>query len=810
MVFFNYFLNILQRSLAQCGLSQITPMKNTTIILFGILLFVCQQTIAQRSNCAAYPDLIEVTQPDGSKTSLYIKGNEVFHYYETTDGYTVLQNTANLGRYEYAQQAANGFIVPSGVVVGQSFNKTAPAKGLKPNKQQIKAAYTQFMGNTPASAFNKTNGSSIFPSLGKRKLLVVLMQFPDDPTIFSTESFERMLSEEGYHDNACEGSFRDYYLANSNGALDLDITVMGWYTASRPRIEYGQKDAQGNSNPDYNSNVQELVAQTIDSAEAAGVNFADYDNDGDGDMDGLVIFHAGFGAEQAKNGYIWSHRWTLWSNNDRFYDGVSIKNYCINPSKRDFNDGNGTTQVRIGVVSHEFGHVLGLPDLYDTDNASEGAGNWCIMSGGGWLNKESNPSRQNAWCKTELGWMTSTVLSANGKYTLYNTTDSNMAFRVNTPVPNEYFLLENRQRKAWDKYLPGKGMVVWHINTNKADDYSLFGANDVNTDTAMYGVGVVQADGLRELERNINRGTAGDPYPGSTNNTTFTAASIPGSGLHERDINGNPMNSNITIVNITQMPDSTVTFDFGGIASSSFKASAVTGCSPLAVSFTNQSVFSAGYKWNLGNGNSSTEINPKAVYDSAGTYVVSLIVYNNANEPIDTFSSSIVVFKGPKADAIITRTDSSVSFSNKSKDAAFFSWRFGNMSSQAVNPTFTFTGPVIFTLIAYSNNGCTDTLRGNLWYNGLGDLEPDFTALQLFPNPVKDLATLSFKLKNASDMTLSIVNVLGQEVYTENTKQVSAGIYSFELNTKTLTEPGIYFLKVKTDNQESVLRLLKE
>jgi M6 family metalloprotease-like protein len=785
-------------------------MKNTTTLLLSILLLVCLQTNAQRSNCAAYPDLISVKQPDGSALDLYIKGNEVFHYYQTTDGYTVMQNPANQGRYEYAVQAANGFILPGGTAVGQAFNKTALVKNLKPGKAQIKDAYTRFMGNTPASAFNKSNEESIFPSQGRRKLLVVLVQFPDEATVFNKNSFERLMSEPGYGDNNCVGSFRDYYLSNSRGTFDLDVNVIGWYTAKRPRIEYGQKDAQGNSNPNYNNNVQELVGQVIDSAEAAGIDFSDYDNDGDGDMDGLVIFQAGFGAEQGKNGYIWSHRWTLWNGNDRFYDGVSIRNYCINPSKRDFNDNNGTTQVRIGVVSHEFGHVLGLPDLYDTDDASEGAGNWCIMSGGGWLNKESNPSRMNAWCKTELDWMTPTLISTNGAYTLYNSTDSNMAYRLNTPKTNEYFLLENRQLKTWDRYLPGRGMAIWHINTDKADDYKLFGANDVNTDTAMYGVGIVQADGLRELERNINRGTAGDVYPGTTNNISFTPNSYPSSGLHEKDFNGKPLPSNITIVNIVQNPDSTISFNFGGIPTAAFKASVLSGCTPLKVSFNNQSVFSKGYSWSFGNGKFSTDSNAFTTYDTAGTYTVSLIVNDLNNLPVDTLTAKVTVFPSPKAAAVFTRTDTSVTFTNKSTGAAFFQWRFGNMSSQAINPTFVFKDPLIFTLIAYSSNGCSDTISGNLWNNGIAENGHDFGAMRIFPNPVKDLAQVSFELKNKSNLTLSILDIAGREVYTEEAGMMKEGSYTMTLNVQPITQPGIYFIKLKSDNQESVLRMLKE
>lgn len=326
----------------------------------------------------------------------------------------------------------------------------------------------------------------------------------------------------------------------------------------------------------------------------------------------------------------------------------------------------------------------------------------------------------------------------------------------------------------------------------------------------MYGVGIIQADGLRELERNINRGTAGDLYPGTTNNTNFTATSYPSSGLHLKDNNGNPASSNITIMNITQLPDSTIEFDFGGTPTASFKPSSLAGCSPMKVSFTNQSVFSTSYAWDLGNGKTSTETNPNTVYDTAGTYTISLIVYDETNAPIDTFVKKIVVQSSPTANATYTRTDSTVSFINKSTGAEYYSWRFGAMNSQAINPVFTFKEPVTYTLIAYSSNGCTDTVTGNIWYNGLTKPEPVFTAIQIFPNPVKDVATLSFQVKTRADITLSIMNVLGQEVYTKTLSDLAEGKHQLDLNTAPLTQPGVYFIKLKTEDQESVQRFLKE
>jgi M6 family metalloprotease-like protein len=765
--------------------------------------------IAQRSNCGAYPEPITITQPNGNTLSVHIKGNEMLHYYETMDGYTVLQNPANKGTYEYAKLDNNGDLVASGIAAGATLGKNTPAaKGLTFSKKQITDTKKGFYKNQQPMHFSKSaNGQ--FPSKGTQKLLVVLMQFKDEPAVYLKQSFIDLLTQDGYNHNDGTGSFREFYEDNSFGQFDLDITVVGWYTSEKDKLEYGQKDLQGNSNPSYNSNVQELIGQAVDSAEMIdGIDFSQYDNNGDGELDGLVVFHSGYGAEQGKNGYIWSHRWSLWGGSDRNYDGVHISNYCINPAKRDF--GMGITQVRVGVVTHEFGHILGLPDLYDTDNIGEGAGNWCLMAGGPWMNSERTPCQMNAWCKSELGWLTYTEISGKGHHSIKNTLDSNFAYRVNTNDANEYFLLENRQQKGWDKYLPGKGLAIWHIDIDRADRYSLFGANDVNTDTSVYGVGLKQADGLRHLEKGTNRGDGGDLFPGTANKHDFTPISNPSSLLHATDINGDKKNSNIYITNITQLPDSIMEFDLGGKANASFIPSIKTGCSPLAVTFNNQSVFSTGYQWDFGNGETSTLAAPSVSYTAAGTYIASLIVYE-FDQPADTFTTTIKVFASPKAGYELTRDESELSFTNTSTGAEYYQWRFSNnVSSNAPNPIIKFTGPMSFYMIAYNSASCTDTVFGNIWNTGVNDLLQNSISLKAFPNPFAETTTLSYDLMENSDVTISVYNLLGELVCTKEIYQPGAGKQEFVLDQATLASQGIYLVKIASGNQSGLQRIMKK
>jgi immune inhibitor A len=178
--------------------------------------------------------------------------------------------------------------------------------------------------------------------------------------------------------------------------------------------------------------------------------------------------------------------------------------------------------ARIGVCCHELGHLLfGFPDLYDTTNVSEGIGNWCLMAGGSWGGSGNTPVHPCAWCKVNQGWATVQVVGSNGPVDIPDVKTSQFVFRLWTDglSANEYFLLENRQQTGFDVSLPGSGLLVWHVDDSTPD----------NTNAAHYKVALVQADGKRDLEKARNRGDAGDPFPGSANNTTFTATTNPNS-----------------------------------------------------------------------------------------------------------------------------------------------------------------------------------------------------------------------------------------------------------------------------------------
>jgi PKD repeat protein len=464
-------------------------------------------------------------------------------------------------------------------------------------------------------------------------------------------------------------------------------------------------------------------------------------------------------------------------------------------------------------MTHEFGHILDLPDLYSTQSNGEGSGNFTNMAGGPWLNGEKTPSLFDAWSRMALEWHTPTLISQNGTYTIPKAlADSNFSFRINTTRNNEFFLLENRQLKGNDRYIPGKGLAIWHINTNTAKLLSAGGNNNVNNDTARYGVGLMQADGLRNLERGTNRGDAGDLYPGNTNNRNFNNFTNPSSDLHPTT-QGVRVASNVTISNITLNPDSSITFTLGNKAFASFSGGNTLGCVPYTVNFINNSQFANAYKWNFGDGSTEvTDANPTYTFNKTGTFTVKLYVLDSNNAPIDSISQNYVVNQSPVALGNITRINSdSFYFENKSSDFDFVVWRFGTSSNNNQDPfgySFKTVGKVPVNLVAFKSS-CTDTFKTEIeiWNTNV-PLSKSVTNFSVFPNPFNQSLSIDLESNMAGNAQIVIVDLLGKVVANESIA-VTKGSNQVKLASVDLIKEGIYFVKVALGGQVTALKVVK-
>jgi immune inhibitor A len=354
---------------------------------------------------------------------------------------------------------------------------------------------------------------------GPFRALCILVDFSDKQFQTPAVEFDTLIFENK------SGNVRDYYGEVSYGQLDL-ITVnlpssLGVKRAPQTYAYYVD-DNYGIDSP-YPNNSQKLCEDLVDMVDAA-VDFSQYDNDGDGYVDVIMITHAGPGAEfSGSSSDIWSHKWSI---NPRVKDGVSVFNYTIMPEYW-----STPGDMTIGVYCHELGHAFGLPDLYDTDGSSNGTGYWSLMSTGSWNGSlGSSPAHPDAWSRIRTGWVAANNITSNQAGVSIPEVENNaVVYRLWTSgaAGNEYFLVENRQKTGFDAALPGSGLLIWHIDEtvfhNNFEWYPGY------TSFGNYLVALEQADNLYHLEKGQSLGDLGDPFPGSSSNPAFSPVSSPNS-----------------------------------------------------------------------------------------------------------------------------------------------------------------------------------------------------------------------------------------------------------------------------------------
>ncbi|MDZ4723443.1 MAG: M6 family metalloprotease domain-containing protein [candidate division Zixibacteria bacterium] len=329
--------------------------------------------------------------------------------------------------------------------------------------------------------------------------------------VYGTPSmFESLLfSIKGSPESNPTGSMTDFYMENSNGKFFMIGEVHGWYTMDKPYSYYvGTNSGLGGTG-------SVLAREAIDSADTHGVDFSRYDNNNNNTVEGVIIVHAGPGAETGQWG-IWSHKSGVTQNKD----GMRFSQYTLNPEEY------GGTISTMGVFAHEYGHVLGLPDLYDVGSNSNasGLGNWSLMSGGSWNQNGRVPAHFDGWCKWNLGFAKATILTQNTRQVEFpqTTTEAVVYLLRNASVSSlDWWIVENRQKVGFDAALPGAGLMIYHYDQ---------GAGAQN-DTNRYLVALEQADGLNGLI-NGSSGDAGDTWPGSTNKRNFTNFTTPNSSTN--------------------------------------------------------------------------------------------------------------------------------------------------------------------------------------------------------------------------------------------------------------------------------------
>jgi M6 family metalloprotease-like protein len=444
---------------------------------------------------------------------------------------------------------------------------------------------------------------------GNRALPVICVNFKNVPAPFPVAEYEQLIFGSGPNAK----TMTQYYADMSNDKLHVTGKVVGWYELPKDDTFY-ENNEQGGGEP-----LGELLHDALEKADAE-IDFGQFDNDGpdgvpnsgddDGKVDTLVIIHSDCGGEcdNAASPHIRS-RSAHYSDAAFFHsekpfvtrairrdvggapklgpDGkaqhIIVDDLIIVPGIACPQDSGPGRITQIGVLCHEYGHALGLPDLYDRNLRSNGAGDWCLMAYGcygGDHQHMDTPASMSAWCKQFLGWANVQVVASSGEIQLESVEDRNMIYRFNIPDTNdkEYFLVEYRNstwkplagsRINWDYYLPGSGLAIWHVDERVGkqiagpspipnDNWPFAppdqGQNDAPTlpngnntgyrsDHSL--VALVEADGTFNLAKGRSYGTKGNLW------TSGSFEDDPSFIRGSRAYDGRPTGIALTAINLT-------------------------------------------------------------------------------------------------------------------------------------------------------------------------------------------------------------------------------------------------------------------
>ena len=416
----------------------------------------------------------------------------------------------------------------------------------------------------------------------EQKVLVIFVQFTTPPPgstmarmdlhyyddlLFGTSYFPPEYAP--YAGAPHDRTLKNFYKAVSYGNVDV-VTLnlpssMGWTNVNHPYDYYCKADGiHDNGFGPYPNNVPGMIVDALNLLDSS-IDFSQYAVDNE--VPNLFVVFAGTGAEwSGASDIIWSHSWSLtYGTGLGPYltdDGVRVDNYAVMPEVG--GDLSGFTGVvsgpyppTVGVYAHEYGHVLGLPDQYDYGYESEGTGNFSLMSGGSWnrypnkaIFSGNSPAELDAWSKYRLGFVTPTVITDPQTLTLPPAETNAVVYKMEVPNSGgkEYFLFENRQQIGFDQGLArfgAHGLAIYHVDDvvlsrsygrpEEAENWKEFrseGWRKAWTGETHYGISLIQADDLWNLEHGWNRGDASDLYPGTSGNTSFSSYTLPNSSSY--------------------------------------------------------------------------------------------------------------------------------------------------------------------------------------------------------------------------------------------------------------------------------------
>lgn len=455
----------------------------------------------------AKPGVIKTRTSSGEIIDIYKYGDEHFHYVTDRDGNVVVRDAR--GDVYFAVKSESGALVSSGLRYSAANKLKAPlhARDMVPPS----------LRKPPLSRVAPESVELPFRSEGELRTVIILVQYQDVKFTVGNvrDEVDRLLNEKGYSKDGATGSAKDYFEYSSNGLFSPAFDVYGPVTLSQNRAYYGGNDRYGNDR-----RAHEMVSEGCRLLDDE-VDFSDYDIDCDGEVENVYVIYAGCGESDTDiDESVWPHAYRLeyaGISNCRL-DGVRINSYACSAELE------GTTRnlSGIGTLCHEFSHVLGLPDLYQTGSLPvyDGApGNFSVMSYGTYNDNGRTPPAYTAWERYVMGWCEPAVLAESQDVAMRCIDEDGYddCYLIRSPYDNEYWILENRQALGWDKPLGAKnmnahGLLVWHIDY----DHNEWFNNSLNNNPSHPRVDIVEAHG------NALNTPWQAPFPGTAKRTEWT------------------------------------------------------------------------------------------------------------------------------------------------------------------------------------------------------------------------------------------------------------------------------------------------
>jgi M6 family metalloprotease-like protein len=415
---------------------------------------------------------------------------------------------------------------------------TAQEKNSHPMQGRRRVIRKEMVQRRSASTQDRGPGGNYFT--GVKHQLVVLASFADNPFLGDSAAtvaqWDSILNAKQYRQAPFMGSLHDYFYDQSYGQFELACDLQFVRVDSCRRYR---------STINHDENSQYLVQDVVATLKQRHIEWNLYDWNGDGYVNQLLIIFAGQGSAYGHMGpsydAIWPHQWWLSMHLKDLKPGYYCDADTVRYQGADFivdaycavqELSMDSTYGSFGTLCHEYTHCFGFPDIYSS--SGKVIGNWDLMDNGNYAGEGFRPVGLSAHEKWLMGWLTPTELTTPVSVTdMPALADEPAAYIIrNEAYPNEFYMLENRQKKGWDSELPGSGLAVFHIDY----DPEIWLSGSPNNGNEQHYV-LIPAN-----NRTAVSASAGWAYPyaadGNTVNDSLTDTSTPAAALWHANTSG--------------------------------------------------------------------------------------------------------------------------------------------------------------------------------------------------------------------------------------------------------------------------------